>query len=61
MNSSSLRFLAYTGILITLILSIWYTLRTYQEGNPKWIYLIMTFAISILLSLNLFKSGRRKD
>jgi len=61
MNIKGLRFLAYTGILITLILSIWYTLHTYKEGNPKWIYLIMTFAIAILLTTNLFQTGRRKD
>ncbi|MEM6642080.1 MAG: hypothetical protein AAF616_03790 [Bacteroidota bacterium] len=61
MNTSSLRFLAYLGIIVTLVLSIWYTLRTYNEGNPKWIYLVMSFSIAILLSYNLFRPGRRKE
>lgn len=49
------------GIILTLFLSIWYTIKTYNEGNPRWIYLIMAFGIAILLSQNLAKPGRRKD
>lgn len=56
-----MKLIAYLGILLTLILSVWYTVRTYNEGDTKWIYLIMSFAISIMLALNLFKTGRRKD
>ncbi len=61
MNIKGLRFLAYAGIVLTLILSIWYTLRTFRDGNPKWIYLIMAFSIAILLSYNLIRPGRQKD
>ncbi|GAB4250596.1 MAG: hypothetical protein Tsb0034_29790 [Ekhidna sp.] len=60
MNFSSLRFLAFGGIIIAMILSIWYTIKTYNEGNPRWIYLIMAFGIAILLSHNI-RVGRRKD
>jgi len=56
-----LRFFAFAGIVLTLILSIWYTIKSYHEGNPKWIYLIMTFGVAILLTTNLIKPGRQKD
>lgn len=56
-----LRFLALTGIILTLILSIWYTIRSYNEGNTRWIYLIMAFGIAILLTTNLIKPGKQKD
>lgn len=56
-----LRFLAFGGIVLTLILSIWYTIRSYNEGNPRWIYLIMAFGIAILLTTNLIRPGKQKD
>jgi hypothetical protein len=61
MNPKSIRALSYVGVLLTLFLSIWYFMKTFNEGSPKWIFMIMAFGIAILLSLNLFKGGKRKD
>ena len=61
MNIKGLRFLAYVGIVLTLVLSVWYTIRTYKEGDTQWMYLIMAFGIAILLSQNLNRPRRRKD
>jgi len=61
MDVKVLRFLAFGGIILSLLLSIWYTIKSRDEGNPKWIYLMMFFGICILLVSNLIDSGRRKD
>lgn len=61
MNLKTLRFLAYVGIILTFVLSIWYTIRTYNEGNVQWIYLVLAFGIAILLSQNLIRPGKQKD
>ncbi|WP_425390142.1 hypothetical protein [Ekhidna sp.] len=61
MNLKEMRILAFAGILLVLFLSIWYLMKTYKEGDPQWIYLILAFGIAILLSLNLWTGGRRKD
>jgi len=61
MNPKSLRAIAYVGVLVTLVLSVMYFMRTLSEGNPRWIFMIMAFGIAILLSLNLFMIGKRKD
>lgn len=59
MDIKMLRSLAYAGIVLALVLSIWYTGKTYEEGNPKWIYLIMVFGIAIMLTTGLFGKRRR--
>ncbi|WP_420316718.1 hypothetical protein [Ekhidna sp.] len=61
MNLKDLRVLAFVGILLALFLSIWYLMKTYEEGEPKWIYLILSFGIAILLAQSLRSGGRRKD
>lgn len=63
MNPQIIRALSYVGIVLVLVLSIWYLLRTYQEGNPRWYFLIMAMGIAILLSYNLIgtKKNRGSD
>jgi len=61
MNLKELRIIAFAGILLALFLSIWYLMKTYNEGNPQWMYLILTFGIALLLVQNLNLGGRRKD
>ena len=56
-----MRFLAFAGILITFFLSVWYTLKTYKEGDTQFIYLFMSFGIAILLFNSVVKPGKRKD
>ena len=56
-----MRFLAFAGILITFFLSIWYTLKTYNEGDTQFIYLFMSFGIAILLFNSVVRPGKRKD
>lgn len=61
MNLNSMRFIAFMGIILAMILSIWYTIKTYNEGETQWMYLIMAFGIAILLTQNIFGGGKRKD
>ena len=61
MNLNSMRFIAFMGIILAMILSIWYTIKTYNEGDTQWMYLIMAFGIAILLTQNIFGGGKRKD
>lgn len=61
MNTSTLRFFGFMGVILAMVLSIWYTIKTYNEGNTRWIYLIMAFGIAILLTQNLFRPGKQKD
>jgi hypothetical protein len=58
MNPQALRFLSYVGITVVLFFSIWYTLKTYHAGDPKWNFMILGFGIAILLGLNLVKGKR---
>lgn len=59
MNPKALRFFASAGILLTLFLSVWYLMKTYREGNPRWIFLILAVGIAVLLSQNLGRARRR--
>ncbi|MEO9996953.1 MAG: hypothetical protein ABJI10_05030 [Ekhidna sp.] len=61
MNPRLIRPLAFAGIVLAMVLSMWYLLKTYEEGNPRWIFLIMAFGIAALLSQYLRPKGRRKD
>ena len=61
MNLKEMRAIAFAGIFLVLILSIWYLMKTYREGNPQWIYLIFAFGIAILLVQSIRFGGRRKD
>ncbi|MEP0368663.1 MAG: hypothetical protein ABJN36_12255 [Cyclobacteriaceae bacterium] len=58
MNTKVLRALSYVGITIVMFFSIWYTLKTYREGDPKWNFMILGFGIAILLGMNLIKSRK---
>ncbi|WP_462252808.1 hypothetical protein [Ekhidna sp.] len=61
MDPRLIRPLAFAGIVLAMALSIWYVVKTYQDGNPRWIFLIMAFGIAALLSQYLKPKGRRKD
>ncbi len=61
MDPRLIRPLAFAGVVLAMILSVWYLLKTYEEGNPRWIFLIMALGIAVLLSQNLRPRGRRKD
>ncbi len=60
MNPNQIRALSYVGIVLVLILSVWYLLRTYQEGNPRWYFLIMAMGIAIMLSYGLISTKKQK-
>lgn len=59
MNPKGLRFIAYAGIILSLFLSVWYLMKTYNEGNPRWIYLVMAAGVAVLLS-QMLGGGRRR-
>ncbi|WP_436514999.1 hypothetical protein [Ekhidna sp. To15] len=61
MDPRLIRPLAFAGVVLAMVLSVWYLLKTYEEGNPRWIFLIMALGIAVLLSQNLRPGGRRKD
>ncbi|MEP0986380.1 hypothetical protein [Ekhidna sp.] len=61
MDPRLIRPLAFAGIILAMVLSTWYVLKTYREGNPRWIFLVMALGIAVLLSQNLRRGGRRKD
>ncbi len=56
MNPKAIRFFSYVGITVVMFFSVWYTLKTYREGEPKWNFMILGFGIAILLGLNLIKT-----
>ncbi|MEQ9404128.1 MAG: hypothetical protein RIM99_11105 [Cyclobacteriaceae bacterium] len=60
MTPKGLRFLAYAGIMLTLFLSVWYLMKTYSEGNPRWIYLVLAAGVAVLLSQSIGGTGRRR-
>jgi len=59
MNPKTLRFLGFAGILLTLFLSVWYLMKTYREGNPRWVFLVLAMGVVVLLSQNLIRPRRR--
>lgn len=60
MNIKQLRFIGTVGIILTLFLSVWYLMITYNEGNPQWIYLVLAFGVTILLTLMMGLGQRRR-
>lgn len=58
MNPKALRAFAYMGIIVVLFFSIWYTIKTYNEGETKFNFMILAFGIAILLGINLIKQRR---
>lgn len=58
MNPKTVGPLSYVGLTIVMIASLMYTFKTYENGAPKWNFMILGFGIAILLGMNLIK--RRK-
>lgn len=59
MNPSTLKYLSYVGVTAVMGLSGAYFYKTWRAGEPRWYFLIMAFAIALLLSYNLL-SKRKK-
>ena len=59
MNPKTLRFFASAGILLTLFLSVWYLTKTYKEGNPRWIFLVLAVGVTVLLAQSIGGARRR--
>ncbi len=59
MNPKALRFFASGGILLAMFLSVWYLMKTYEEGNPRWIFLVIAVGIAVMLSQSLGRARRR--
>lgn len=57
MNPNPIKYLSYLGVTTVMALSGAYFYTTWQKGEPRWYFLIMAFAIALLLSYNL---GSRK-
>lgn len=58
MNQKAIRAFSYLGITVVMFLSIWYTLKTYRAGDPKYNFMILAFGIAILLGMNLIKKRK---
>ena len=59
MNPKMINFFSYASITAVMFFSVWYTMKTYHEGEPKWNFMILGFGIAILLGLNLIKKKKR--
>ncbi|WP_258105398.1 hypothetical protein [Marinoscillum sp. MHG1-6] len=55
MNPNTLKKLSYVGLTIVMIVSLWYSYKSYSEGDPKYNFVILGFGIAILLGINLLK------
>jgi len=63
MNPKQINSIATVGVLISLVLSVWYLIKTYQAGNPKWYFLIMSCGIAIMLTYGFVakrKGGKKR-
>jgi len=58
MDFKFLKAISLVGVVVAMILSAYYVVKTYQEGNPRWYFLVMTMGIALLLTFNLF--GKKK-
>jgi len=62
MNPKQLNGISTVGVLVSLVLSIWYLIKTYQAGNPKWYFLIMACGIAIMLAYGFVaKRGNKRN
>lgn len=59
MNPQMLRFLSYTGVTLVMVLSAAHFYKTWQNGDPRWYFMIMALAIAILLLYNVPKRRKR--
>ncbi|XOV91930.1 MAG: hypothetical protein ACFHWX_17195 [Bacteroidota bacterium] len=61
MNPKALRFFSLVGIVVVMILSALYGYRTYQQGETRWYFFILAFAIAILLVFNMIGSRQKRE
>ncbi|MCP4460145.1 MAG: hypothetical protein GY816_19290 [Cytophagales bacterium] len=62
MERKSLNAISTVGVIISLVLSVWYLIKTYQAGNPKWYFLIMACGIAIMLAYGAAANrGKRRN
>ena len=59
MNPKTLRLLSMLGITIVMIMSGLYAYRTWQRGETRWYFLILSIGIAMLLVFNLMGKRRR--
>lgn len=45
--------LSYLGVVLVMIMSLFYAYKTWQNGEPRWNFLILGCGIAILLAVNL--------
>lgn len=60
MDPRMLRAISFVGIFIALFLCIYYVLKTHQQGETKWYFLVMAMGILMLLSYQLLGSIKRR-
>lgn len=46
-------------VTIVMVVSGGYFYRTWQQGDPRWYFMILALAIALLLSYNLLTKKRR--
>ncbi|MEQ8580887.1 MAG: hypothetical protein RIC30_06750 [Marinoscillum sp.] len=58
MNPKTVKYLSTLGVTVVMALSAAYFYKTWQKGEPRYYFLIMAFAIALLLSYSLFKKKK---
>lgn len=59
MNIKRLSRYGIIGGLIVIFLAMDHFIRTYEQGTPKWIYLVLSCGMAIVLFNTLFVKRRR--
>lgn len=59
MNPTALKALSYLMVTIVMMVSSGYFYRTWQDGEPRWYFMILALAIALLLSYNLLTKKNR--
>lgn len=60
MNPRQLRAISFAGTIIALVLCVYYVLRTYQQGETRWYFLVMAMGILMMLSYQVMGNRKRK-
>ena len=60
MNPNTLKYFSYLGVTVVMLLSGAYFYKTWQKGEPRWYFLIMTFGIALILLYNLISKRNRE-
>jgi len=60
MNPKTIRSLSYFGVLLVMVMSLTYAYTSWQDGTPKWNFLVLGMGIAILLTMNLLVKKRKK-